>query len=104
MSCDAGAVPRRRARGYVHPSLFPLRLWRAPVLHGRREWVAPSPPLHALWSFIAQSAGRAYATIVRLAPNTYQAPVCQEAHVSRALGLIGSRECSSENPRWLSVP
>jgi hypothetical protein len=24
--------------------------------------------------------------------HTYQAPVCQEAHVSRAPGLIGSRE------------
>ena len=36
--------------------------------------------------------------------NTYQAPGCQEAHVSRAPGLIGSRECSSEMPRWLSVP
>ena len=37
-------------------------------------------------------------------PNTYQAPGCQEAHVSRAPGLIGSRECSSERPCRLSVP
>ena len=27
-----------------------------------------------------------------LLPNTYEAPVCQEAHVSRAPGRIGSRE------------
>jgi hypothetical protein len=39
-----------------------------------------------------------------VATNTYQAPSCQEAHVFRAPGLIGSRECSSERPRRLSVP
>jgi hypothetical protein len=36
--------------------------------------------------------------------HTYQSPGCQEAHVPRAPGLIGSRECSSERPCRLSVP
>jgi hypothetical protein len=38
---------------------------------------------------------------VQSPPNTYQAPVCQWLHVSRAPGLIGSREFGARAPRPL---